>query len=59
MKSKKHADLVFYAHHPAALAAFRKHGYREGGYLKGLNERVYVGLGFYLDFVMCTSLIRT
>jgi ribosomal protein S18 acetylase RimI-like enzyme len=26
MKSKKYVDLVFYAHHPAALAAFRKHG---------------------------------
>jgi len=41
MKSLGYADLVFYADHPAALAAFRKHGYREGGYLKGLKENVF------------------
>jgi ribosomal protein S18 acetylase RimI-like enzyme len=41
MKSHGYADLVFYADHPAALAAFRKHGYREGGYLKGLKENVF------------------
>jgi len=41
MKSHGYADLVFYADHPAALAAFRKHGYREGGYLKRLNEYVF------------------
>jgi ribosomal protein S18 acetylase RimI-like enzyme len=41
MKSKGDVDLVFYADHPAALAAFRKHGYREGGYLKGPKEYVF------------------
>jgi len=41
MKSKGYVDLVFYAHHPAALAAFRKRGYKEGGYLEGLKEYVF------------------
>jgi ribosomal protein S18 acetylase RimI-like enzyme len=41
MKSKGYADLVFYADHPAALAAFRKHGYKEGGYLKGAKEYIF------------------
>jgi ribosomal protein S18 acetylase RimI-like enzyme len=41
MKSKRYVDLVFYADHPAALAAFRKHGYLEGGYLKGPKEYVF------------------
>jgi ribosomal protein S18 acetylase RimI-like enzyme len=41
MKSKGYVDLVFYADHPAALAAFRKHGYKEGGYLKGPKEYVF------------------
>jgi ribosomal protein S18 acetylase RimI-like enzyme len=41
MKSKGYVDLVFYADHPAALAAFRKHGYKEGGYLKRLKEYVF------------------
>lgn len=41
MKNHGHSDLVFYADHPAALAAFRKHGYREGGYLKGPKEYVF------------------
>jgi hypothetical protein len=41
MKSHGHANVVFYADHAAALAAFRKHGYREGGYLKGSKEYVF------------------
>jgi ribosomal protein S18 acetylase RimI-like enzyme len=41
MKSKGYVDLVFYADHPAALAAFRKHGYKEGGYLSGSKEYVF------------------
>lgn len=41
MKSKGHVDLVFYADHPAALAAFRKHGYEEGEYLEGPKEYVF------------------
>ena len=41
MKSKGYADLVFYADHPAALAAFRKHGYKEGGYLERSKEYVF------------------
>ncbi len=41
MKSKGYADLVFYADHPAALSALRKHGYKEGGYLKGSKEYVF------------------
>jgi len=41
MKSKGYADLVFYGDHPAALAAFRRHGYREGGYLKGPKEYIF------------------
>jgi len=41
MKSEGYADLVFYGDHPAALAAFRRHGYREGGYLKGPKEYVF------------------
>jgi GNAT superfamily N-acetyltransferase len=40
MKSNGYSDLVFYAHHPAALAAFRKHSYKEGGYLNGAKEHV-------------------
>jgi ribosomal protein S18 acetylase RimI-like enzyme len=41
MKSEGYADLVFYADHPAALAAFRKRGYKEGGYLVGSKEHVF------------------
>jgi len=41
MKSKEYADLVFYGDHPAALAAFKRHGYREGGYLKGPKEYIF------------------
>jgi ribosomal protein S18 acetylase RimI-like enzyme len=41
MKAKGYSDIVFYANHPAAVAICRKHGYREGGYLKGLNEYVF------------------
>jgi len=41
MKSEGYFDLVFYADHPAALAAFRKHGYKEGGYLAGSKECVF------------------
>ena len=41
MKSRGYVDLVFYADHPAALAAFRKHGYKGGGYLKGVKEYVF------------------
>jgi len=45
IKKTGYDDVVFYAHHPAALAICRKPGYREGGYLKGLRE-----------YVFCTSL---
>jgi ribosomal protein S18 acetylase RimI-like enzyme len=41
MKSQGYADLVFYADHPAALAAFRRHGYTEGGYLAGPKMYVF------------------
>ena len=41
IKGRGYVDLVFYAHHPAALAIFRKHGYKEGGYLAGLKEHVF------------------
>jgi ribosomal protein S18 acetylase RimI-like enzyme len=41
MKSKGYVDLVFYTDHPAGLAAFRKHGYKEGGYLEGPKEYVF------------------
>jgi ribosomal protein S18 acetylase RimI-like enzyme len=41
MKSRGYVDLVFYAHHPAALAICRKHGYREGGYVPELKEHVF------------------
>jgi GNAT superfamily N-acetyltransferase len=41
MKDKGYYHIVFYAHHPAAVAICRKQGYREGGYLKGLNEYVF------------------
>ena len=41
MKCRSYVDLVFYAHHPAALTICRKHGYEEGGYLKGLKEYVF------------------
>lgn len=41
MKNNGHADLLFYADHPAALAAFRKHGYKEGEYLEGSKEYVF------------------
>lgn len=41
MKDKGYSDIVFYAHHPAAVAICRRHGYREGGYLKGLKEYVF------------------
>jgi ribosomal protein S18 acetylase RimI-like enzyme len=42
MKDKDYFDIVFYAEHPGAVAICRKHGYREGGYLKGLNEHVSI-----------------
>jgi hypothetical protein len=41
MKSKGYVNLVFYADHPAALTAFRKHRYKEGGYLEGSKEYVF------------------
>lgn len=41
MKSKGYVDLVFYADPPAAMTAFRKHGYKEGGYLQGSKEYVF------------------
>jgi GNAT superfamily N-acetyltransferase len=41
MKDKGYSDVVFYAHHPAAVAICHKHGYKEGGYLKGLKEYVF------------------
>jgi ribosomal protein S18 acetylase RimI-like enzyme len=41
MKSEGYTDLVFYGDHPAALAAFRRHGYREGGYLEGPKEYIF------------------
>jgi len=41
MKDKGHADIIFYASHPAAIAICHKYGYREGGYLKGLKEYVF------------------
>jgi GNAT superfamily N-acetyltransferase len=41
MKEKGYTDLIFYAHHPGAVAICRKHGYDEGGYLKGLKEYVF------------------
>ena len=41
MKSRGYSDLIFYADHQAALTAFRKHGYKEGGYLEGSKEYVF------------------
>jgi len=41
MKNKGYHDIIFYAHHPAAVAICRKHGYKEGGYLKELKEYVF------------------
>ena len=41
MKDKGYSDIVFYAHHPAAVAICRRHGYKEGGYLEGLEEYVF------------------
>lgn len=45
MRSKGYDGIVFYAHHPAALAICRKRGYREGGFIhiEGVAE-----YGFYL-----------
>jgi GNAT superfamily N-acetyltransferase len=41
MKSEGYINLVFYADHPAALAIFRKRGYKEVGHLKGRKEYVF------------------
>jgi ribosomal protein S18 acetylase RimI-like enzyme len=41
MTRRGYLDLVFYAHHPAAIAICRKHGYKEGGYLEELKEYVF------------------
>ena len=41
MKGKGYSVLIFYADHPAALAAFREHGYKEGEYLEGSKEYVF------------------
>ena len=41
MKDKGYSDIVFYAYLPAAVATCRKHGYKEGIYMKGLNEYVF------------------
>jgi GNAT superfamily N-acetyltransferase len=41
MRSRGYADLVFYAHHPAALAICHARGYKDGGYLEGLKEYVF------------------
>jgi hypothetical protein len=41
MKGKGFDDIVFYAHHPAALAICRKRAYKEGGYLKELREYIF------------------
>ena len=40
MKDKGHSDIVC-AHHPAAVAICRKHGYKEGGYFEGSKEYVF------------------
>lgn len=46
MKDKRYDDLVFYAHHPAAVAICRERGYKGGGYLEGIGEHVfYLSLG--------------
>lgn len=41
LKSQCYDDVVFYAHHPAALAICHGRGYKEGGYLKQLGEYVF------------------
>jgi GNAT superfamily N-acetyltransferase len=41
MKSQGYEDIVFYAHHPAALAICRGRGYKEGAYLKELGEYAF------------------
>jgi ribosomal protein S18 acetylase RimI-like enzyme len=41
MRSRGYDDIVFYAHHPAALAICHERGYQEGGYLKELGEYVF------------------
>lgn len=41
IKNKGYCDVVSYADHPAALAIFRKRGYKEGGYLRGAREYVF------------------
>jgi GNAT superfamily N-acetyltransferase len=51
MRDKGYGGIVFYAHHPAALAICRKRGYEEGGCVnidgpKGEVEKCYV---FYLS----------
>lgn len=45
MESKGFDDIVFYAHHPAALAICRKRGYKDGGYLKEVGEYVFCKTG--------------
>jgi GNAT superfamily N-acetyltransferase len=44
MKDKGYSDIVFCAHHPAAVAICHRHGYKEGGCLAG--QKAYV---FYLS----------
>jgi len=43
MRNKGYDGIVFYAHHPAALAICRKRGYKEGGLIdiEGTVEHVF------------------
>jgi hypothetical protein len=42
-KGKGYSDII-YADNPAALAICRKRGYKEGEYLKGAKEYVFLSL---------------
>jgi hypothetical protein len=41
MKGLGHADLVFYADHPALLATFRKRRCKEEGCLEGVRQYLF------------------
>jgi GNAT superfamily N-acetyltransferase len=40
IKSKGYDTIIFYAHHPAAIAICRKRGYKED-YLEGIKEYIF------------------
>jgi len=44
MKSKGHVDIIYYANDPSAIAVFRKHRCKEGGFVETAKEYIFYHL---------------